>query len=114
MATSVTAREATLGRATTAEAERRPGSWYLIQVLRYAFLFLITAILLGPLVLAFLGSFKTNAEVLAWPPSFLPSHWDLLGQNSNYVQVWNNVKDQGQPLLPRWVFNSVFLAAVHV
>jgi multiple sugar transport system permease protein len=94
-----------------AEEEKRPPSWYVIQVIRYTFLIFITIILLGPLVLAFLGSFKTNAEVLAWPPKFFPTQWYW----QNYVDVWNNVKDtNGNSLLPRWIFNSVFLSAVHV
>lgn len=106
-----TASSSAMAGASTAEIEKRPASWYLLQVLRYLFLALITVILLGPLILAFLGSFKTNAEVLAWPPRFFPTEWRW----ENYVDVWNNVKSaEGFPLLPRWIFNSVFLAAVHV
>ena len=108
---ATTARTPAVTGEATAEIEKRPTSWYVLQVLRYLFLALITVILLGPLVLSFLGSFKTNAEVLAWPPKFFPTEWRW----ENYVDVWNNVKTgSGQPLLPRWVFNSVFLAAVHV
>ena len=91
--------------------EKRPPSWYIAQVLRYVLVIFFTVILLAPLVLAFLGSFKTNKEVLAWPPVFFPTDWRW----QNYVEVWNNVKSaSGFPLLPRWIFNSVFLAAVHV
>src|SRR5439155_26797800 len=108
------ATQATTRRAAAAAEQptlvRRPTSWYVLQVIRYAFLLLSTVILLGPLFLAFFGSFKTNAEVLAWPPTLLPAHWSL----GNYVDVWNNVKQNQAPLLPRWLFNSAFLAAVHV
>lgn len=115
MATQSTTRVAR-GAIATAEAvkqvDRRPTSWYVLQVLRYFFLALMTVILLGPLVLAIFGSFKTNAEVLAWPPRILPSQWNL----NNYVDAWNNVKDPatGDSLMPRWIFNSVFLAAINV
>jgi ABC-type glycerol-3-phosphate transport system permease component len=81
-----------------------------IQVLRYLFLILITIILLGPLVLAFLGSFKTNLEVLAWPPILFPSEWRF----SNYAYVAQNIPTPSEPLMPRWIFNSAFLAAAHV
>ena len=111
MATQVTARETVSAGAPAAELEKRPATWYVLQVLRYLFLILITIILLGPLVLAFFGSFKTTSEVLAWPPKLLPTTWAW----SNYVDVWNNVKDEnGNSLLPRWVFNSVLLSVVHV
>jgi ABC-type glycerol-3-phosphate transport system permease component len=111
MATQATAARGATITESAVSSERRPTSWYVIQVLRYLFLIFITIILLGPLVLAFLGSFKTNAEVLAWPPKFFPTQWWY----QNYIDVWNNVKDEsGHSLLPRWIFNSVFLAAVHV
>jgi len=95
-----------------AKVERRPASWYAGQVLRYVFLILMTVILLGPLTLAVLGSFKTTAEITAWPPQILPSEWLA----SNYVDAWNNVTDPatGQSVMPRWIFNSVFLSAIHV
>lgn len=93
-----------------AAVEGRPPSWYVIQVLRYLLVILITIILLGPLVLAFLGSFKTNLEVLAWPPVLFPSEWRL----SNYAYVVQNIPTPSEPLMPRWVFNSAFLAAAHV
>lgn len=101
---------AVLSEQMTGEIEKRPVSWYVLQVLRYFFLFLMTVILLGPLVLAFLGSFKTNIEVLAWPPVLLPSVW----RPDNYAYVWQNIPTPSAPLLPRWIFNSAFLAAAHV
>ena len=107
---ATTARGAVAPAETAGRAEQRPFTWYLGQALRYLFLILITIILLGPLVLAVLGSFKTNAEVLAWPPNILPSNWNL----DNYINAWNNVKPQGVSLMPRWILNSVFLAAINV
>jgi ABC-type glycerol-3-phosphate transport system permease component len=108
---ATTARGAVAPAETVGKAEQRPFTWYLAQVLRYFFLILMTVILLGPLVLAIFGSFKTNAEVLAWPPKVLPSTWNL----DNFVGAWNNVRDSsGNSLMPRWIFNSIFLSAIHV
>ena len=108
---ATTARGAVAPAETTRRAEQRPFTWYLLQALRYLFLIFMTVILLGPLVLAIFGAFKTNAEVLAWPPKVLPSTWNL----DNFVGAWNNVRDSsGNSLMPRWIFNSVFLSAIHV
>jgi ABC-type glycerol-3-phosphate transport system permease component len=108
---ATTVRGVEVAQEVTTSPERKPWTWYLLQVVRYVLLAVITVILLGPLILALLGSFKTNAEVTAWPPQVFPSEWIW----QNYVDVWNNYKDtNGNPLLPRWIFNSVFLAVVHV
>ena len=111
MATEVSAERAALAP-PRASATNHPPSWYVGQVVRYSILIAMTVILLGPFVLALLGSFKSNAEVLAYPPTFLPSQWRI----QNYVDVWNNVTDRstGAPLMPRWIFNSLFLAVIHV
>jgi multiple sugar transport system permease protein len=45
------------------------------QVVIYALLIVIGLILFMPFILAFLGTFKTNAEIIAWPPSILPRQW---------------------------------------
>lgn len=100
--------------ATMVEAARKKGpglGFYITMVIRYVLLLLMTVILLGPFILAFLGSFKTGAEVLQWPPTFLPSEWHA----DNYSQVWNQILDEnGNSLFPRWLLNSVFLAGTHV
>jgi ABC-type glycerol-3-phosphate transport system permease component len=110
MATEARTAQGTVAAGSAAGTLRRPATWYILQVLRYLFLILMTIILLGPLVLAFLGSFKTNLEVLAWPPVFFPSEWRF----DNYLYVLQNIPTPRDPLMPRWIFNSVFLAAVHV
>lgn len=63
---------AVLGR-----ARRRPVSHYVSQVIRYTVLCIIGLILFTPFILAFLGSFKSNAEIVAWPPTLLPAQWRL-------------------------------------
>src|SRR5437762_12479923 len=111
MATEARAQAATRPAVGTA-APVRPLGWYLGMVLRYTILLVTTVVLLGPFFLALLGSFKSNLEVVAYPPTLLPTSWHL----ENYVNVWNNVLDQRthESLMPRWIFNSLFLGVIHV
>ena len=61
--------------AVPGHARRRPIRFYANQVIRYTVLCAIGLILFTPFILAFLGSFKSNAEIVAWPPSILPIQW---------------------------------------
>ena len=45
------------------------------RALFYLLMVTIGLILFTPFILAFLGTFKSNAEIIAWPPSFFPSEW---------------------------------------
>jgi len=63
--------------AVPVRARRRPASFYVNQVIRYTVLCVIGLILFTPFILAFLGSFKSNAEIVAWPPTLLPAQWRL-------------------------------------
>jgi multiple sugar transport system permease protein len=47
------------------------------KVIIYALLIIIGLILFTPFILAFLGTFKTDAEIIAWPPTFLPADWQV-------------------------------------
>lgn len=92
--------------AETAEPVRREPSYYVILIIRYIVLILVTLILIGPFVMALLGSFKSTQEVLAWPPTFLPQVW----RTQNYADVWNALQDaNGNSYFPRWILNSVIL-----
>src|SRR5260370_42391333 len=51
-------------------------------VVRYALYIAITLFLFTPFVMTVLSSFKTSAEVIAFPPTFLPSVW----HPENYVR----------------------------
>ncbi len=51
----------------------------------YALLIAIGLILFTPFILAFLGTFKTDSEIIAWPPSFLPAKWLV----ENWPRLWN-------------------------
>jgi len=55
------------------------------RVAIYAALIVIGLILFTPFILAFLGTFKTDAEIIAWPPSFFPTVWRV----ENWPRLWN-------------------------
>ncbi len=75
--------------------------------LRYIILLFISVVLFAPFVLSFMGTLKTNAEIIAWPPKFFPANW--LWQN--WVKTWNTDFGSGGTF-PRWLFNTAFLATV--
>jgi multiple sugar transport system permease protein len=86
-------------------AEGKPAGFYAGLVLRYAVLIGIGLIMFTPFILAFLGSFKTDAEIIAWPPKFLPHAW----LTENWVKVWQTDMGEGATF-PRWLFNTAFLS----
>jgi len=51
----------------------------------YALLVAIGVILFTPFILALLGTFKTDAEIIAWPPNFFPAKWLV----ENWPRLWN-------------------------
>ncbi len=55
------------------------------RFLLYALLIGIGLVLFTPFILAFLGTFKTDAEIIAWPPTFLPAEWLV----ENWIKLWN-------------------------
>lgn len=75
------------------------------NALVYILMTFIALIVLAPLLLTVLGSFKTNAQILEWPPRLLPHPWIW----DNYARVWG-----ATPLFPRWVLNSILLTAVTI
>ena len=107
MAVSATGRPVV---ARSAQPER-PSSYYIGAVIRYTLLTLLALLAFSPFILSFLGTFKTNAELAAFPPTILPKQWQL----DNWVRVWNFKLPSVQgPVLPRWLLNSAWLAAVNV
>jgi multiple sugar transport system permease protein len=80
------------------------------DVLRYVFLIAISIIAFMPFVLSFLGTFKTNVELTSFPPRILPDQWRF----DNWVRVWNFSLPTVQNVVPRWIFNSAWLAIVNV
>jgi len=73
--------------------------------LRYLVLFLIGLLMLAPFILATVGTFKTDIEIIAFPPKFFPSTWHV----ENWAKVWNTDIGQGGTF-PRWLLNTGFLA----
>ncbi len=47
------------------------------SLLRYTMMILLGLILFAPFILSFFGSFKSNAEVIAYPPTLLPKEWHV-------------------------------------
>jgi multiple sugar transport system permease protein len=85
--------------------------WYMFKegtstALRYVILIGIGLVMLTPFILAMLGTFKTDVEITAFPPKWLPVIW----HPENWTKVWNTDIGQGGTF-PRWLFNTAFLAA---
>ena len=57
----------------------------LTRLFIYLLLIAIGLVLFTPFILAFLGTFKTDAEIIAWPPTFLPKEWRF----ENWPRLWN-------------------------
>ncbi len=72
----------------------------------YGILLLGTLVTLLPFLLAILTSFKTNAEIIRIPPTFIPENWTF----QNYLTIFNDPK---VPLL-RFFFNSLFVSGSRV
>lgn len=74
-------------------------------IVRYLLLIGVGIVMFTPFVLAFLGTFKTDREIIAYPPKFLPEvwHWE------NWSRVWNTDIGQGGTF-PRWLWNTTFLS----
>lgn len=90
---------------STGEALSRPASFYVTRVLRYLLYIAIGLVMFLPFVLAFLGSFKADAEIIKYPPDFLPAKWLV----QNWSAVWQTDIGQGGTF-PRWLFNTAFLS----
>jgi len=97
--------------AVTPQAERRPVTHYIGPIVRYTLLTLLSILFVLPFVLSFLGTFKTSAEINAFPPTLFPEQWRI----ENWIRVWNfTIPTVDGRLLPRWLFNSTWLAIVNV
>ena len=51
----------------------------------YLVLAAVGLLLFTPFILAILGTFKTDAEIIAWPPTILPTVWHF----ENWPRLWN-------------------------
>ncbi len=73
--------------------------------LMYLLLIVLAMVALAPFILAFLGTFKTDAEIIAYPPRILPENWLF----ENWVKTWNTDFGQGATF-PRWLLNTAIVA----
>jgi ABC-type glycerol-3-phosphate transport system permease component len=97
--------------ARASAAPGRPPSYHVGVAVRYGLLTLLAIIAFAPFILSFLGTFKTNAELAAFPPAILPKDWRI----DNWTRVWSfTLPTVNGPVLPRWLFNSSWLAIVNV
>lgn len=83
----------------------KPGSYYVGTFLRYVLLALIGLVLFMPFILAALGTFKTDTEIIAFPPKLFPQEWLV----QNWGRVWNTDLGNGGTF-PRWLLNTAFLS----
>lgn len=80
-----------ISKATTARNQRlrkRVG-----LALRYLLLTAVGILVFMPFILSFFGTFKTNAEIIAFPPTLFPSEWHL--------ENWPDLFDTDLGGLPR-------------
>lgn len=87
------------------QKSEKPATAYITPVVRYVLLVGIGLVFLTPFLLAAIGSFKTDAEIIAYPPKFFPDRW----LTENWVKVWFTDLGEGGTF-PRWLFNTAFLA----
>lgn len=71
-----------------------------INILLYALLILFTLTSLGPFIYSFISTFKTEQQVLAFPPALFPTTWTL----SNYTELLAG------GTFARYLFNSVVVS----
>ena len=74
----------TISRHAPQKTRGKPASHYVGLTLRYALLFGIGIVFFTPFILAAVGSFKTDAEIITWPPKFFPAEW----LTENWAKVW--------------------------
>ena len=80
-------------------------------VIRYTLITVLAILVFMPFILSFLGTFKTNPEVTAYPPTFLPTEWHF----ENWVNTWSvQISGAGNNVFARWFFNSFWLALLNM
>jgi len=89
----------------------RPAGLPIWTIVRYILLTALAIIVFMPFILSFLGTFKTNREVTAYPPTFLPQEWHF----ENWSDTWSvEIANAGKNVFARWLFNSAWLAIANV
>ena len=91
--------------AAIARAPRRRPAVKPVRYLLAALSCVIIAMMLFPLVMAFLASIKTSSAAMATPPSYLPAELSL----QSYFNIYNY-----QAGLPSYLFNSLTVALLTI
>jgi multiple sugar transport system permease protein len=99
---AVTTADRTTGTRSAAQAA---GGNQVQRSLKYVLLAIVGIIAVAPFVLAFLGTFKTDSEIIAYPPTLFPKQWLF----QNWAATWNTDFGQGATF-PRWLLNTAILA----
>ena len=102
---AATVQEAAIQPHALPKEHQRPASSYVKQFVRYLILSAVGLVLFIPFILAAIGTFKTDSEIIVYPPAFFPAQWLV----QNLVKVWTTDLGQGGTF-PRWLFNTAFLA----
>lgn len=65
------------------------------KYLSYVVIFLVAAIVLLPIIWLFVSSFKSDADVISWPPSFWPKEWvfDQYQYVADAIPIFNMLKN---------------------
>jgi ABC-type glycerol-3-phosphate transport system permease component len=100
MSTFAEAGEKALPRAATTYGKRLP-QVRVGRIILYAILIAYGLFSVAPFLFALSSSFKTAAQVSAWPPSFIPHPATL----SSYQTIFS-----GNDLFPRYILNSAIYA----
>src|SRR5688500_1937079 len=99
------------GRRAAVMTPARPPLELAGLAIRYILLTALAILVFMPFILSFLGTFKTNREVVAFPPTFLPTEW----HPENWVAAWTvEIAGAGNNVFARWLFNSTWLAIVNM
>lgn len=89
----------------------QPIGKYAGLAIRYALMITLALLFFSPFVLSFLGTFKSNREITAWPPALLPEVWRW----QNWLNAWNiQIGGVQGNVFGRWLFNSLWLGIVNM
>ena len=89
------------------QPRQKPLSYTIGRILRYLVLIGIGLILITPFILTAIGTFKTDGEIISFPPKFFPAIWHV----ENWAKVWTTDIGNGGTF-PRWLFNTAYLSVI--
>lgn len=89
---------------TTATQGRGNVGQTLSNAIFFFILLVVALLIIFPIVLMALQSFQTNQTLYRWPPTLITAEPTTIN--------WQNLLTRDDLRLPRWIFNSVFVATV--